>query len=90
MDEGIPRTFLGTPFYIPVYYINLIVFMLFFREMLSKSPYSSKCDVFSLGIVIFELLFGYHCFYHNKVYFTLEIFKKPCIGLDSLRIILEN
>ena len=48
--------------------------MLFFREMLSKSPYSSKCDVFSLGIVIFELLFGYHwykAFYHNKVYFTL-------------------
>jgi serine/threonine protein kinase len=28
--------------------------------------YSSKCDVFSVGVILFEMLYGFHPFFQNK------------------------
>ena len=43
----------GTPFYLPV-------------EILTVEKYSSKCDIFSVGIVLYELLFAKHPYYAGK------------------------
>ncbi len=34
--------------------------------MLFGQVYSSKCDVWSIGAVIYELIFGFHPFYHGE------------------------
>jgi serine/threonine protein kinase len=44
---------LGTPFYLPI-------------EILTGEKYSSKCDVFSVGIVLYEMMYGKHPFYADK------------------------
>ena len=51
---------LGTPFYLPI-------------EILTGEKYSSKCDVFSVGIVLYEMvnftwikIYGKHPFYSDK------------------------
>lgn len=52
-NQAVMQTMLGTPLYLPV-------------EILSGKEYSSKCDVFSVGIILYELIFGVHPFYHKK------------------------
>jgi serine/threonine protein kinase len=37
------QTLLGTPYYLPI-------------EILTGEKYSSKCDVFSVGIVLYEMV----------------------------------
>lgn len=41
------RTVIGTPLYMS-------------PQILEKQPYNSKCDVWSVGVIFYELLFGYH------------------------------
>lgn len=38
--------------------------------MVLNAPYTQKCDIWSLGIIIFELLFGTYLFI-NKVTFLI-------------------
>lgn len=52
-DQAVMQTMLGTPLYLPL-------------EILTGKEYSSKCDVFSVGIILYELIFGQHPFYHRK------------------------
>lgn len=61
-DTNVPikQTLLGTPFYLPI-------------EILTGEKYSSKCDVFSVGIVLYEMvnnlifqIYGKHPFYADK------------------------
>ena len=67
MEIGDYGTLLGTPIYLPMFFIIIIIvlinFLIVFREILQGAKYSSKCDVFSTGIMIYELLFGKHPFY---------------------------
>jgi len=35
-------------------------------EILTGEKYSSKCDIFSVGIILYEMLYGRHPFYHKK------------------------
>ena len=78
MNEEFKMTRLGTPKYSSMYFIIfffLLTSLYFFSEILSPAlEYSSKCDVFSFGVIIFELLFGYNYFYHKTVILTLLIF----------------
>jgi len=43
----------GTPQYLPI-------------EILMGDKYSSKCDVFSVGVMLYEMLYGSHPFYQDK------------------------
>lgn len=58
------QTLLGTPYYLPI-------------EILTGEKYSSKCDVFSVGIVLYEMvkwvkkIFGKHPFYYGKKIVTI-------------------
>lgn len=36
-------------------------------NILLKEPYSPKCDVYSLGLMIYEMLTGVHLFHDAKV-----------------------
>ena len=51
-DINIPikQTLLGTPLYLSI-------------EILTGEKYSSKCDVFSVGILLYEMLYGAHPFF---------------------------
>ena len=40
-------TVIGTPLYMS-------------PQVLSKQPYTSKCDIWSVGILFYEMLFGHH------------------------------
>ena len=59
LNVATKQTLLGTPYYLPL-------------EILTGEKYSSKCDVFSVGIVLYELvwvliqIFGKHPFYSGK------------------------
>jgi len=44
-SEELMESLVGTPLYMA-------------PQILHKVPYSSKCDIFSLGLVFYELLFG--------------------------------
>jgi serine/threonine protein kinase len=57
----------GTPLYLPL-------------EILIGEKYSSKCDIFSTGIILYELIYGHHPFYH----------KKKLSGIPSLISELKN
>jgi serine/threonine protein kinase len=58
------QTLLGTPNYLPI-------------EILIGEKYSSKCDVFSVGILLYEMVnllikfFGKHPFYKNPKFATI-------------------
>jgi serine/threonine protein kinase len=43
LNVATKQTLLGTPYYLPI-------------EILTGEKYSSKCDVFSVGIVLYELV----------------------------------
>lgn len=45
LNEAAMQTMLGTPLYLPI-------------EILTGKKYSSKCDIFSVGIILFEMLYG--------------------------------
>jgi len=47
---------LGTPFYLPI-------------EILTGEKYSSKCDVFSVGIVLYEMVFLNLIRYMENIHF---------------------
>ena len=47
MDKENSHTMLGTPLYACF-------------EVISQRKYSSKCDVYSVGVVLFELAYGHH------------------------------
>jgi serine/threonine protein kinase len=34
-------------------------------EILQQAPYTSKCDVFSLGVLLFETIYGKHPYFQN-------------------------
>lgn len=53
MDNPVNLTALGTPMYLPI-------------QILNQQKYSSKCDVFSTGVMLYEMLTGRHPFYHDK------------------------
>jgi len=35
-------------------------------EILMREKYSSKCDVFSVGIILYEMLYGQHPFFYKN------------------------
>ncbi len=45
MEEIVKKTFLGTPLYMS-------------PQILMEENFSSKCDIWSLGMVFYEMLFG--------------------------------
>ena len=59
---------IGTPLYLPI-------------EILTGKKYSSKCDVFSVGIILFEMLYGHHPFYLDM---------KKLSGIPSLVEVLKK
>lgn len=48
-SRELTRTVIGTPLYMS-------------PQILSKQPYSSKCDIWSIGVIYYELLVGKHPF----------------------------
>jgi serine/threonine protein kinase len=46
-SRQLTRTVIGTPLYMS-------------PQILSKQPYSSKCDIWSIGVIFYELLIGRH------------------------------
>ena len=54
------QTLLGTPYYLPI-------------EILTGEKYSSKCDVFSVGIVLYEMV---NFLYLIKIDSKFKIFGK--------------
>ena len=67
VDEQEALTFLGSPLYMP-------------PQILAKDKFSSKCDVWSLGVTIYEILFGRPPFTAKSPPELLEnIRKKPLV-----------
>jgi serine/threonine protein kinase len=46
-SRQLTRTVIGTPLYMS-------------PQILSKQPYSSKCDIWSIGVIYYEILIGHH------------------------------
>jgi serine/threonine protein kinase len=40
-------------------------FIIIQKQILFMQIYSSKCDVWSIGAVIYELIYGHHPYYHG-------------------------
>ena len=49
------NTVIGTPLYMS-------------PQLLSKQPYTSKCDIWSIGILFYEMLFGHHPWTANGMF----------------------
>ena len=45
-------------------------------ELFRRIPYNEKCDIWSLGVIIFYMLFGYYPFKFN--------YNDPVLCLDSI------
>jgi serine/threonine protein kinase len=45
-------------------------------EILAEKPYNEKCDMWSLGVVLFILLSGEPPFYHDDNFELFEIIKR--------------
>ena len=56
------KTALGSPFYMA-------------PQLLKGEKYSSKCDIWSIGVIYYELLFGSHPWIGNNIYQLLSNIK---------------
>ena len=53
-SRQLTHTTIGTPLYMS-------------PQLLSKQPYTSKCDVWSIGILFYEMIFGHHPWAGNGI-----------------------
>lgn len=73
VDESAVLTFLGSPLYMA-------------PQVLAKEKFSSKCDVWSLGVTIYEILYGMTPFTAKNPKQLLErILNDKLVFPDSIR-----
>lgn len=68
-DDEVANTLLGTPAYIA-------------PEIMKREGYTSSCDVWSIGTMLFEMLNGFHPFRGKDIH---EILRKIQIGTYEFR-----
>lgn len=76
-DSEMARTYCGTPFYMA-------------PEVLKKQKYNNKADLWSLGVILFELLFGMKPFKGNDTYEILRKIEYNAIKFPASKNLSEN
>lgn len=60
--EDLTQTMMGSPLYMA-------------PEVLMNKSYTNKADIWSLGVVLFEMLFGHCPFQSDKIYDLMTMFE---------------